>query len=470
MVIGSGLMGFNGFYEQAKKCSNNLNGFNGKVQVVSHIDADGLTSAGIISKTLKREGITHDVDFVKSLDKEKIEDLADQNPEFIIFTDLGSNLTNKLKELNSKIIISDHHEPLNEKENNILHLNPHLFGINGANELSGAGTTFFLSKALNKNNTDLADLAITGSIGDLQDSKGRLEGINRKIIKIGEKNNIIECKKDLRLFGKQTRPVYKLLEHANDPYIPGITGNKKETIKFLNELDISLKNGERWRRWINLTQEEKKKIISKLIHYCLSNNVPNEETERLVGEVYILLKEEPGTELRDASEFSTLLNATARYGHSQTGLKLCLGDRNEAYKKAKKLLKQHRRNLMNGLDLVRNKGVNKLSDLQYFDLKNEVRDTIVGIIAGMSVNLDSIDRDLPVIAFAEKDEDNIKVSSRATQKLIFKGLDLGKALQKASSEVNGEGGGHDIAAGATIPKGKKEEFINKLNKIINHQL
>ena len=32
--------------------------------------------------------------------------------------------------------------------------------------------------------------------------------------------------------------------------------------------------------------------------------------ERLIGEVYVLLKEKEDTEMRDASEFSTLLNAT----------------------------------------------------------------------------------------------------------------------------------------------------------------
>jgi RecJ-like exonuclease len=36
--------------------------------------------------------------------------------------------------------------------------------------------------------------------------------------------------------------------------------------------------------------------------------------------------------------------------------------------------------------------------------------------------------------------------------------------------VGGAGGGHDIAAGATIPKNAKEEFIQKLDLIIGIQI
>ena len=59
--------------------------------------------------------------------------------------------------------------------------------------------------------------------------------------------------------------------------------------------------------------------------------MPSYKIERLIGEVYILLREKEGTEMRDASEFSTLLNATARYDHAEIGLAVCMGNREEAY-------------------------------------------------------------------------------------------------------------------------------------------
>ena len=64
----------------------------------------------------------------------------------------------------------------------------------------------------------------------------------------------------------------------------------------------------------------------------------------------------------------------------------------------------------------------------------------------------------------------IKVSARGTEELIEKGLNLSLAMKKAASELNGIGGGHNIAAGATIPKGKEEEFLDLLEKEIKTQL
>jgi len=49
-------------------------------------------------------------------------------------------------------------------------------------------------------------------------------------------------------------------------------------------------------------------------------------------------------------------------------------------------------------------------------------------------------------------------------------LNLSKALKNAASVVNGVGGGHSIAAGATIPKGKEEEFLDILETEIKNQI
>ncbi|MFQ6056104.1 MAG: DHH family phosphoesterase [Methanosarcinales archaeon] len=47
---------------------------------------------------------------------------------------------------------------------------------------------------------------------------------------------------------------------------------------------------------------------------------------------------------------------------------------------------------------------------------------------------------------------------------------MAEALNKSANKVGGAGGGHDIAAGATIPFGSKDEFIKELDKIIGRQL
>jgi single-stranded-DNA-specific exonuclease len=433
------------------------------IHVVSHIDADGLSSAAIICTALERANKDYSVEFVRQLDEPILDRIADCNPSITVFTDLGSGMLDQITCRGINAVISDHHIPSGDCVN---HLNPHTFNINGAYEISGSGTTFILAGAIGDNN-DLSDLAVVGAVGDLQHVKqGQLMGINRQIVELGSMKGFIQSRRDLMLFGKQTRPVYKMLQYSSDPYLPGLTGDEESCIKFLNNVGIRF-HGEKWVRWIDLDQQEKQKIVSALILYGISAGITPEKIQRLVGEVYTLLREREGTETRDASEYSTLLNATARYDRAQTGLAVCLGDRETEYENATQLLAEHRRNLVEGIQLVKEKGMTKLDNLQYFDAASRIKDTIVGIVAGMSITIIG-NRNLPVIAFADTKE-GVKVSGRGNYDLVRSGLNLAVALNTASKSVGGVGGGHDIAAGATIPRGTKMEFISILDGIIAEQ-
>ena len=220
---------------------------------------------------------------------------------------------------------------------------------------------------------------------------------------------------------------------------------------------------------MDLSSAERRNIISALIQKCLAEGMHPERVQNLVGEVYTLLKEEPGTALRDASEYATLLNATARYGFEKIGVDVCLGDRAGSYRKANELLLMHRENLARGLNYVKQTGMTTLSNLQYFHAGDHVFDTIVGIVAGMCKNLEGVDRHLPIIGFANSD-DGVKASARGSQSLVERHLNLARAMSDAAHSVGGVGGGHDIAAGATIPEGTEAEFLKNLNELVGQQL
>ncbi len=448
---------------KAKQCAEYIKKHS-SILVVSHIDADGLTSGAIMGKALERAGIEYETHFVKQLDTAALIDIANQNPELVLFTDLGSGMLEAINSLKIDAVIVDHHQPRGTHE---YHLNPHLFGINGATEISGSGVTYITALQLG-NNIDLADLAIVGAVGDLQHVKhGQLIGINRSILEEGTVAGVLHYEKDLMLFGKQTRPVFKLLQYSSDPYLPGISGNEDASIEFLKRIGIR-QHGEKWRRWIDLESGEKQQIVSALIQFCLTCGMQACSVQRLIGEVYTLMKEREGTEVRDASEYSTLLNATARYDHADIGLAVCMGDREKCYEKASTLLDEHRRNLVEGLNLIKEMGLIKMKNLQYFDSGNKIRETIVGIVAGMSASFVN-NKNLPIIAFADS-EGGVKVSSRGNYDLVRKGLNLGEAISEAAKMVGGAGGGHDIAAGAFIPGGAKQEFLEILDKKIGVQV
>ncbi|MEW5760548.1 MAG: DHH family phosphoesterase [Candidatus Thermoplasmatota archaeon] len=440
------------------------------VNIISHIDADGIASAAIASITLDRIGIQHKVEFLKQLDKVSIENLKEKSLDLLWFTDLGSGSMNLLAEFRN-VLITDHHVPSSFNEiDGICHINPFIEGKNCEIEISGAGVTYLLAKYIDERNKELSCLGIVGAVGDLQDSlNSSLVGLNREILAEGIKAGVLEYKKDIRYFGRETRPVYRMLQYSSDPTIFGLTGNEEKCISFLISLGIKLKDGENWRRWIDLEKWEKRAIISRIICNLLSNGIGHETAKRLVGEVYLLKKETLGTELHDAKEFATLLNACGRYNKGNIGLKVCKGDRGEEYKKARLLLAGHRKSLVESLHLIEEIGIEKRNYIQCFFGGDQILDTLVGTLAGMLLYSGKISNTLPILGLAYTDK-GVKVSARATRELVSQGLNLSTIMKEVSAKVGGIGGGHAIAAGALIPKGREEEFLKEVEIKVKEQI
>jgi len=503
--------------DAAAACADRLRAAD-SVLLASHIDADGLTSAAVAATALERAGIPFETLFSKQLDDEEIAEIAATDHETVLFTDFGSgqlDIITDHEEAGDFIpVIADHHQPADATTD--YHLNPLLVGLDGASELSGAGAAYVLARALAQTDTqsttqpatepasatdggtvtasqpgdsaaddpatddsatdpradnrDLAALAVVGAVGDMQAGVDGLTGANEAIVAEGIEAGVVESATDITLYGKQTRPLPKLLEYASEARIPGISNDAAGAIEFLSALDIDLETDDGWRCWVDLTDDERQTLLSALIQYAVDHGVPADRIDDLVGTTYQLSREESGTVLRDVSEFSTLLNATARYERADVGLAVCLGDRDAAFDRAKTLLRNHRKNLSEGVNWVVDEGVTTEDNVQWFDAGEEIRETIVGIIAGMAVGESGIRRDKPIIGFAAKSETEIKVSARGSHTLTADGLDLSVVMREAARAVDGDGGGHDVAAGATIPTGTQEAFIDAADEIVGEQL
>ena len=119
-----------------------------EIHIVTHIDADGITAGTIAYQTLKRLGKECTIEFIKDLDLDNLERLKNENHELVWFTDLDSSISTDTPELN-KIITAHHSCP--ENSNKPFHLNPHLFGLDGSLEICGAGVTYLVSRAIDRN-------------------------------------------------------------------------------------------------------------------------------------------------------------------------------------------------------------------------------------------------------------------------------------------------------------------------------
>jgi len=463
--------------ERAAACADALADAD-SVLLASHIDADGLTSAGVASTALERADVPHDVVFSKQLDDDEIAGIAAHDHDTVLFTDFGSGQLDAIAAHEAAgdftPVIADHHQPAEDADTEY-HLNPLLEGVDGGKELSGAGASYVLARALlGEDATDLAALAVVGAVGDRQTVDGELVGANVAVAEEGVEAGVLDTAKDLALYGTQTRPLPKLLEYASEVYVPGITNDEQGAIRFLDDLELDLHDGGDWRTWADLSRDERQTVVSALVKRAVRNGVSGDDVTKLVGTTYTLTEEAPGTELRDASEFSTLLNATARYERADVGLAVCLGERGDPLEAARQLLRDHRRNLSEGLGWVEREGVTVEDELQWFHAEDRIRETIVGIVAGMALGSDATESDRPIVAFGDKDSDGedeeaVKVSARATGNLVDEGVDLSVVLRDAAQAVGGDGGGHEVAAGATVPKGEEQAFLEVAGDILAEQ-
>jgi len=443
------------------------------VLVVTHIDADGIASGGIASATLSRLGKKYKIAFEKKITEDTIAMINGSTEDIVWICDLGSAYLSEFKR--PEIIVTDHHVPdpewvsrqtSIEDFDNVHHLNPHTYGISGSYEVCGAGMTYLLSKAIDPDNKDLAYLAVVGAVGDLQDNReSKLIGYNRAILLEAVSEGDIVIDEDIRYFGRDYRPLAQFLQFSNDPPIPGISDNGPGCNAFFSDLGIPLKKDGELRTWRDLTPAERETASGRL----LSRISEEELRKRLFGEIYTITRYESHTGLRDVKEFATVLNSCGRYDDASTGLRICLGDMT-ALEDAERNRSDHRKHISSALSYIKEGGLlRERRFIQYFDAGTEVRETVIGIVAGILLNSGDANRMLPIFAFAEAD-DGIKVSARANRALTDRGLDLSFIMKTASEIVGGYGGGHKVAAGATIPTGKEEEFLDIVEDLVSSQI
>ncbi|MCR4369252.1 MAG: DHHA1 domain-containing protein, partial [archaeon] len=232
-----------------------------------------------------------------------------------------------------------------------------------------------------------------------------------------------------------------------------------------------LKQGERWRTYNDLTEPEKRILSTELILHLAKFNVPEWKIKELIGEVYSFPNENPKSPVSDAKEYSTLINACGRHGQANIAVEVCLGDRSENYMLAMSLMQEHRRQLREGIEWVSANGVQEEEFYYFFDAQGAIKESLVGIIAGMLYGSGIIGNNKPIIALAQGEDGALKISGRATKDLLQKGLNLGHAFREICATLGegNEGGGHAIAAGLKLQKERKEEFFKKLSEKIREQ-
>ncbi len=444
------------------------------VRIVTHNDADGIASGGILSMVMTRLDAPFKTSSEKRLDGKVLEAVASERNPIILFSDFGSGYLELIKEhlQGSDIIILDHHLPSDVEVSNLIHVNPILHGIDGSREVASSGLCYLFAKEVDEGNLDLSPLGLLGALGDQQDKgeKSSLYGLNTLIEGDAIKGGFLEKRVDLIFYGYETRPIPRAIAYTTTPFIPGLSGREDTCVAFLNEVGIQAKNNGRWRALRDLDEDEKRALFSALSSHMVSEGCDAEAVHSLIGTIYTFTGEEPWTPLRDGREYSSLLNACGRMSRPGLGLSITLGDRGAAMEEAEETVAEYRRKIGVALDWVRTEGkIMELDNIYLLRAEDRIDDAVIGVVSSILLSQGILKSEKPIIASARSEEGLIKVSGRSTEALVARGLHLGKVMQEAAESVEGGGGGHDIAAGAYLPQDKETEFIERIDRLVPGQ-
>jgi len=453
--------------ESAEPAAKKLENFDGKIRLIGQYDADGINATAIAHEILDRLGKDFEYEILKQLYEEGVERIAEEDEELLLFVDIGSGQSDLIKEhilekTDKEVIISDHHEPALDSEEseeleNLIHLNPHFLGHDGGEAISAAGMTYLLGKAVSEENQGLVQYALVGATGDVQKQEGEFMGLNQQLADEAIENNIVERRKGLDLYGRTTKPLQKSLMYTTDPHLEGVSNDESGAIQLVKSAGIEIRKNGDFRTLADLEPEEEKELINTMIKRGYT-------VQALLNSIYTL---ENGYEI---DEFSTIINACGRLGEPRKGVKILLEN---DLKLAEKISRKYGRKISSSLRYVENNKEDEEivyeKDIGVIDGNSSIDEDFIGTVTTISMSNGFFDSAV-VMGVAEAEKDKVKISSRATKEVVEAGLNLGEIIGEICEELDGEGGGHNIAAGAKIPQENKEDFIEKLNGVISEEL
>jgi len=380
------------------------------VEVFAHHDADGISAGSILCHAMLRAGIRFRLRVRQDVNASDI-----TGESAYLLCDIGAGMA----DLPKNTMVVDHHLPLFDGE---FHVNPRLAGIDGDRELSAAGTAYYVAQALG-DNRDLAGLVIPGIIGDGQAVAGKNLGIFNE----GIANGIIVPDRGLTLPG---RDMIERWYTATHPYLDGISGQEQTVTDFIDQSRDPSKAEEPLR-------------LDALISRVVLEAAPKTTLAGLQGiwgDTYHLQREV----IEDAHALAAVIDACGKTGNGDIGATLCLRSSHDI-DRAWEIARQYRIRVIGAVKAAR--------PLEGTPGAYEVQDAgVPGDVA------DILSRDLvapgPVLVYA-RNGGQCRISVRAAS---GSAAELGPRVRELAAACGGNGGGHNLRAGATIPCAKLPEF------------
>ena len=408
---------------------------------MTHHDADGVSSAGVLLRGLLSLGKDVEIEIVRQFYPETLEKLSYNEYDVTVFTDLAGRYVENISRKVENFLVVDHHDQTNLNDPHLIH--SALLGYDPDKEASASTLSALVSYLLYPDTKTLI-YGLVGAAGDRQFEGGRFTGLNRVFVVRGLKERLITVYRDLVLPGLRSRILPEVLLYSTDPVLPGLTGNEEGVYDLLERSGILSLYPSGRVRYTELGLDEKRRFFTALHLHLLRQGWTPQETASLVGEVYEI--NDGLGYLSTIRSFAVLANAIGKNLRKDLIEPLFTG-RIEFLDEAEKILNVYLRTLFRAIQ----EGISSAVDegpLVWVDLRRSFPPYVSGAVA------EALSSDGKVGMCIVDDEDGyVKVSLRG-------GKNLSSLVSPVAERVGGEGGGHDRAAGARIPEDKVEEFIS----------
>lgn len=444
-----------------------------EIVIATHIDTDGLCSGAILHLFVKRLGKDARILHLPQFDPRVVRSEVDFDTTLVL-TDFGSGGVDDSILEYARLLIVDHHAPnrdaclWNDDGDRVAaELNAHFIGYDGSTECSSSAlcaAVFF--EAFRDPN--IIPLGLLGAVGDMQ-YRPAFRGLNRELFSFARQHGLMDKHKDILFFGRQTRDLIAMLQYGSPAFIPGMSrdwwGCKRILRMALGDDTAFLR-----RKWFSLSDDEKSALTEAIVVH-VTERATNLRVGDIIGDVYENLTAKKGTVFRDLMELSTLCNSCGRNEAFDIAHSFLTEDERyeESVVEAMKLLLEHKKRLKHGLRYIEGLSPGELKHLTYYDVGDVINPRIVGSVCGMALKTEYVDDEKPLMMIANEEDGSCKISTRTTPDVIRRGINLSVALRVAE-EFGGYGGGHDGAAGATVPREKLDEFITRLDEVLGQML
>jgi len=425
-------------------------------RIIYHYDADGIASASSALRALGRLGYPAQATALLGVERDRVAALLAASSLPLLVVDAGASWLDLFSAHPRPVIVLDHHtypgSPTPpELPPHVAFVNPLDWGVDGMREMCAATLTWLFTIFLDPTNWDNAAWGLSGAIGDRQ-HVGGFQGLNARLVEEAVRRSVLRHGPGVALLGPSVGAALAL---SIDPFFRGLSGRPDAADRFLRDLSI-----DPGRSVADLPAEERARLVFALRARLTEANVLPEYVSVLDEERWFV----PALGL-DAQEVSNLQNAAGRAGTPGLGLGFALGDP-RSLERCRAAEDGWRRGILRGLLRVEDEGVNSMRFLRWFESPDT---TLAGTQAGMAMNY-LLPPDRPVFVFSPAGDRPIKLSARGTQRLVDRGLDLARVCRTAAAAVGGEGGGHRIASGATIPAGRRDAFLEAADRALADQI